>query len=147
MTVPELIAQTGRIFLDTPPVIYHIEGNPQYQPFTDPIFQAISNGNLEAATSPITLAECLVHPYRLGDLALAERFQELIVAGRNTRYVGIDAAATSAAELRAGYNLTLTDAFRIAAALAAGCDSFLTNDSDLRRVTELTVVVLNELER
>jgi len=34
----------------------------------------------------------------------------------------------------------------IAGALSAGCEAFLTNDADLRRVTELRVLVLDELE-
>jgi hypothetical protein len=34
----------------------------------------------------------------------------------------------------------------IAAALSAGWEAFLTNDADLRRVTELRVLVLDELE-
>jgi hypothetical protein len=38
-----------------------------------------------------------------------------------------------------------TDAFPIAAALAAGCDAFLTNDAALKRVSELRVLVLEEL--
>lgn len=58
----------------------------------------------------------------------------------------MDASAERAAELRAHYNLTLTDAFQIAAALTAGCDAFPTNDAALKRVTELTVLVLDELE-
>jgi len=42
--------------------------------------------------------------------------------------------------------LGYTDAFQIAAALAAGCDAFLTNDNTLKRVSELTILVLDELE-
>jgi predicted nucleic acid-binding protein len=51
-----------------------------------------------------------------------------------------------AAELRARYNLSLTDAFQIAVALQSGCDAFLTNDMTLKRVSELSVVVLEEME-
>jgi predicted nucleic acid-binding protein len=46
----------------------------------------------------------------------------------------------------AKYNLTLTDAIQAAAAMRAACDAFLTNDRDLRRVRELMVLVLEELE-
>jgi predicted nucleic acid-binding protein len=40
----------------------------------------------------------------------------------------------------------LTDALQIAVALEAGCEAFLTNDRTLKRVTELRVLVLDELE-
>lgn len=33
------LAGVRRLFLDTAPVIYHVEGNPAYQPLTDIIFQ------------------------------------------------------------------------------------------------------------
>jgi predicted nucleic acid-binding protein len=42
--------------------------------------------------------------------------------------------------------LTLTDALQVAAALNAGCGTFLTNDVTLKRVTELRVLLLDELE-
>jgi len=101
---------------------------------------------VEAVTSAVTLAECLVHPYRHHDLALAQKFRDVITGSVNTRYVGVDAVAEQAAELRARYNLTLTDAFQIAAAQAANCDALLTNDGALKRVSGLTVLVLDELE-
>jgi predicted nucleic acid-binding protein len=91
---------------------------------------------MEAVTSSVTLAECLIQPYRLGDLLLVQQLRRAITTGRHTRYVGVDACAEQAAELRARYNLTLTDAFQIAAALTAGCDAFLTNDAVLKRVSE-----------
>jgi len=134
------------LFLDTAPVIYHIEGNPAYQSLTDVVFQQVQSGMPEAVTSSVTLAECLVHPYRHIDLLLVQKFRNAITAGVHTRYVGVDASAEQAAELRARYNLTLADAFQIAAAITAGCDAFLTNDAALKRVTEFIILVLDELE-
>jgi predicted nucleic acid-binding protein len=141
-------ALTGvrRLFLDTAPVVYHIEGNPAYQPLTDIIFQQIQTGTMLAVTSSVTLAECLVHPYRHGDRALVQKFRDAITKGAHTQFTGVDASAEQAAELRARYNLTLTDAFQIAAALASGCDAFLTNDTTLKRVTEISILLLNDLE-
>jgi predicted nucleic acid-binding protein len=64
----------------------------------------------------------------------------------NTRYVRVDAVAEKAAEVRARYNLKLTDSLQIAAAIAAGCDDFLTNDSALKRVSGITILALGDLE-
>ena len=146
MKVTDALRAVRRLFLDTSPVIYHVEGVAAYQPLTDVVFQQISSGACEAVTSPITLAECLVQPYQKGDLALVQQFHHVITAGAHTRYMSLDAVADSAAELRARYNLSLTDAFQIAAALGAGCDAFLTNDTGLKRVQEITILVLDELE-
>jgi predicted nucleic acid-binding protein len=144
--VEEALSGIGRLFLDTPPVIYHVEGRAPYLLLTDIVFQAITDGRCEAVTSPVTLAECLVRPYQNGDLALVQQFRNLVTLGVNTFYVGIDVVAGEAAELRARYNLSLTDAFQVAAALAAGCDALLTNDAGLKRVNEIPVLVLDELE-
>jgi predicted nucleic acid-binding protein len=84
--------------------------------------------------------------FKQGDMTLAQPFRNAITQGRQTVYVGIDAVTESAAELRARYNLSLTDAFQIAAALAAGCQAILTNDLGMKRVTELAILVLDELE-
>jgi predicted nucleic acid-binding protein len=42
--------------------------------------------------------------------------------------------------------LRLPDALQIAVALEAGCEAFLTNDLTLKRVVELRVLVLDDLE-
>ena len=100
-----------------------------------------------AVTSPVTLAECLIVPYRLGQTQLLQAFEDLIVNGDNTVFVVIDdETARRAAELRAKYNLTLTDTIQLATALTADCDSFLTNDMALKRVAELNVIVLDDTE-
>ena len=98
-----------------------------------------------AVTSPITLAECLVVPYRNGRRELAKAFNDLIVEGSNTDFVLVDdGIACKAAEIRAKYNLTLTDTIQVATALSSECDAFLTNDIALKRVSELNILVLDE---
>lgn len=95
------------------------------------------------------MAECLIHPYRLGLSQLQEDFFRVITGAEHTVFQPIDAAVgQQAAILRARYNLTLTDALQIAAALTADCDAFLTNDNDyvLQRVTELQIIVLDNLQ-
>lgn len=146
MKLAAAFAGVRRVLLDSAPVIYHVEGNAAYQPLTDWVFGQLQAGQFEAATSPITLAECLVQPYRQGNAALFQQFVNAITAGVRTHFAGMDACAEKAADLRARYNLSLPDAFQVAAALAAGCDAFVTNDQAFKRVTELTILVLDDLE-
>lgn len=134
-----------RVFLDTAPLVYFVEKNERYLAAVRAIFDRIDEGTLSAITSPITLAECLVLPYRKNYVDVARRFMERIVNARNTTYVlPTPGIACKAAELRAHYNLSLDDAFQIAISMASGCDAFLTNDRDLRRVAELDVILLDE---
>jgi predicted nucleic acid-binding protein len=99
-------------------------------------------------TSPVTLAECLVRPYRLGQTELQQQYIELFFQTENIIFQPITnpSIALEAAQIRARYNLQLPDAFQIAVALAAGCEAFLTNDVTFRRVTELRILVLDELK-
>jgi len=53
--------------------------------------------------------------------------------------------AEKAADLRARYNLRTPDALQVATALYAGCDAILTNDAAMARVTELSVLVIDDL--
>lgn len=146
MKLAVAFAGVRRVFLDTAPVIFHVEGRAAYQPLTDWVFGQVLAGQFEAVTSPVTLAECLVQPYRQGNTALAQQFVNTLTAGVGTHFAGIDACAEKAADFRARYNLSLPDAFQVAAALAAGCDALLTNDHAFKRVTELAILVLDELE-
>ena len=54
--------------------------------------------------------------------------------------------AESAADLRVRFNLRTPDALHVATAISAGCDAMLTNDAQLKRVQELPILVLDELE-
>lgn len=95
----------------------------------------------------ITLTEVLIHPLRRGDAALQSQYSDLLVNAANFQTLPIDiAAAMSAADLRARYNLRMPDALQVATAITAGCEAFLTNDAALQRVTELRILVLDQLE-
>jgi len=54
-------------------------------------------------------------------------------------------STTKAAELCATCNFTLTDALQLATAVATQCDAFLTNDKQLKRVSEINILVVEEL--
>jgi len=145
MNIPEYLSGISRLFLDTAPVIYYVEAHPLYLPKVEKIFELIDEGLLTAVTSPVTLSECLILPYRLNSEELEEKFSGLIVSGTNMMFMPIDdSIAKQAARLRVKYNLSLTDAMQIAAALASGCDAFLTNDIALKRVRELKILIIHE---
>lgn len=137
MTLPASLTAVTRLFLSAP-VVYYVEQQPLFSPLLESTFQAIEADTITAVTSPITLAECLVIPYRLGLTQLQQDFTDLICGGDHTEFIGIDRAiAQTASELRAKYNLSLTDTLQVSSALAANCQALLTNDAGFRRVTEI----------
>jgi predicted nucleic acid-binding protein len=147
VSIAEHLQGVSKLFLDTAPVIYFVERNPQYLPYVRVVFEHIRDRLLTAVTSPVTLAECLVRPYQMGQTELQQEFIDLMTGIEGIEFAGIDQTlALEAAHIRARYNLQLPDAFQIAVALAAGCEAFLTNDVIFRRVTELQVLVLNDFD-
>ena len=147
MKVTDALQGVSRLFLDTAPVIYYVEANPDYIDVVTPIFDLIDNGALTAVTSPITLAECLVAPLRAGPLTLQQDFSDLILDGNNTEFALIDAdCAQHAAWIRAQHGLSLLDALQVAVAAKNRRDALLTNDVMLRRVVGLGIVLVDELE-
>lgn len=136
-----------RLGLDTVPFIYFVEARHPHFALVEAIIQQIDRGDLQGVTSVITLTEVLVHPFLHNDLVLQQAYQDLLLGSRNFETIGIDAdIAKRAAELRARHRLLTPDALQIAVALDRGCQAFLTNDLALKRVTELRVLVLDDLE-
>jgi len=147
MKLDDALVGVDRLGLDTPPFIYLIERNPTYLNLVREVFRRITSGTLTAHSSVITLTEVLTQPYRVGNAALAQRYQRFLLRSRNFSLDLVTAdIAEQAADLRARYGLRTPDALQVATALAAGCAALLTNDVRLQRVTELRVLVLDELE-
>ena len=135
----------SKVCIDTAPFIYFIEKHPKYMRVIRPVFAHIDTGQIQAITSTITLLEVLVHPYRKKDKALAERYQNILLnsSGLTTLEISHE-ISKSAASLRASYSIRTPDAIQIAAGLAQTATSFLTNDPDLKKVSEIRVLVLDD---
>lgn len=134
MRIDEALLDVSRLFLDTAPVIYLVERNPQFFDVVRAIFEAVDQAQIRVAASPVTLGECLVGAYRRNQRRAATNFTRYLTQG-NTDFVQTTAAiADRAAQLRAQHNLQMLDALQAATALESRCDAFLTNDMQLQRV-------------
>jgi predicted nucleic acid-binding protein len=143
----DVLRSVTRLGFDTAPLIYLIEAHPIYRPIVRDVVLRISGGHLVGVTSVVSLGEVLVQPFARGDLRLRERYRDLLLNSIGFQTLPVDATmAERAAELRARYGMRLPDALQIAAALGEGCEAFLTNDRRLARVTDLRVLVLDDLE-
>ena len=132
-----------RICLDTAPIIYFIEENEKYRNILRPIFVEIDSGNIEAITSTITLLEVLVHPLRTGNETLAQRYREILLFSANLMTFEISHEISEmASRLRAKYSIRTPDAIQMAVGIQYGATDFLTNDPNLKKVSEIKVFVL-----
>ena len=136
-----------RIYIDTTPLIYLVERNPDYFANMLGIVDYIETEQLQVFTSVITLAEILVQPLKLGNIDIAQEYHDILFDRQEYTMVAITAEiAISAAAIRARYGLRTPDAMHAATAIQSECDAILTNDRDFRRVQDLNVLVVDELE-
>jgi len=141
----EALSGVVALGFDTPPFIYFIERDQKHLPVLREVFRRIDAGAIQGYSSVITLTEVLTKPRAAGDVTMERA--ELLTGSRNFTLLSIDSrVASNAADLRARYGLRTPDALQVAAGLNAGCQALLTNDSRFRRVSELTIFVLDELE-
>ncbi|MEJ7860353.1 MAG: PIN domain-containing protein [Pyrinomonadaceae bacterium] len=146
MKLADELKNVSVLAFDTAPIIYFVEANPKYDALVIAVFQRVESGKITGVTSVISLCEVLVHPIRNQNSQLQKRYLEILQNSSNffTRLINSTVAET-AARLRAKYNLRTPDALQIASALDNGCEAFLCNDKNLKRVTELKILILDEI--
>jgi predicted nucleic acid-binding protein len=118
----------------------------------DDVFDDLSRIGIDtspctACTSVITVTEVLVVPFKRSEQKLAEDYKNVLFNGINFHTQSINPEiAETAARIRAKYNLRTPDALQIATALESNCQAFLCNDRAFERVTDLRIILLDELE-
>lgn len=133
--------------LDTAPLIYFIEQNPNYLKIVREFFQAMDRGEFQVVTSTLTLTEVLVHPLRNGYIELAQQYQDILLnQDYLTMYSVSSTIAELAAQLRATKNLKTPDAIQVATAIENGAEFFLTNDTGLQELPHFKVLILDEIK-
>ncbi|TAO05429.1 MAG: type II toxin-antitoxin system VapC family toxin [Phormidium sp. SL48-SHIP] len=145
MKIETALAGVSRLFLDTAPVIYFVERNPLFVDRVDPIFERFES-EITPVVGSVTVAECLVGALQMSLTDLEQAYVAIfksddVLFVENTLTISQDAA-----RIRVQYNLRLPDALQIAAAMDAGCQAFLTNDAQLKRIAELNILLVSELE-
>ncbi len=135
-----------RVALDTSIFVYHVQANLRYLPATDQIFAWLEQQSSNAVTSCISMTELLVQPIREGDEQLVGEFFFLL-----TRYPHLEWVPTTvpiaalAARFRATYRFRTPDALQSATAVYSKATGLITNDASFRRLTEVKVLVLDDL--
>jgi len=123
--------------------IYHIEESGSFAEPAGVALDELAGGNFVGVTSVLTLMEIAVKPLQLGRPDVAEEYEVLLANYPNLAVAAIDRpTALRAAGLRARHRLRPADALQVAACLEQRATAFLTNDRDLRRVTEIEVLLL-----
>lgn len=125
-----------RLYLDAAPVVYAVE---QVQPFANSVDSRLANPDVLCVVSDLTRLECRVKPLRDQDSELLQDYDDFF-GGFVAEIVNLTRTVLDlATEIRATYGFRTPDAIHLAAAVASGCDAFLTNDRALVRFVGITV--------
>ncbi len=141
----DVLDRHSSVGFDSAQFIYHIDGGSVFSHLAYVAFQRLLTSEFSGTTSTLTLTEVLVKPYEVGGARTAETWERLLRAIPNLQFVPVDETiARNAAELRSRYVLRTPDAVQLASAISRGSTAFVTNDSRLRKVGELQVILLSD---
>jgi predicted nucleic acid-binding protein len=131
-----------RIYCDSGVLIYYLEGAPTFRTRATIRLAALGMAGDIIAVSDLVRLECRMLPIRLGDAVRLAEYDSLF-AQANVALVPITTAVFDrATAIRAAHNFKTVDSLHLAAAVEAGCDGFLTNDTRLSGCTDISVEVL-----
>lgn len=147
MKIGNAMSALKQIYIETAPFIYYVENRVGFVDKVEAVLFSAKQNSLPIVTSVVTLTELLNKPIEASDSKLVKAYLDLLLHSQGLSALPVNAAiAEQAAHLRANYQLRTPDALHLATAIESACDAFLTNDKNLRKVTEIQVPVLDELE-
>lgn len=131
-----------RLYLDANPIIYSIEGVPEFRTASLAWIEEAEAAGGAVITSRLSRLECRVRPLRDGNTELLARFEGFF-AREGLELAEITAEVVEAATaLRAAHGFRPPDAIHLTTAILAKADVFLTGDRNLARCPGLKVEVL-----
>ena len=144
MTLLDDIPEGSLVALDTMVWIYEFEAHADFGPIVHPFFRdRLDAGKNRTGSSLLTLGELLVQPLASGRADIADTYRRLFVSGPVFDVWAVTREVVErAASLRAAHRFKMLDALHLASAIENKASIFLTNEEQLRRVTEIKVLVL-----
>lgn len=138
----------GRLIgIDTSTLIYLLEEHPTHATKARRLFERIEKGSLKAIFSIVGMIELLTGVKKKGKKDLAQDYKLLLSHLPNFDIYSIDETIVDvASDLRVKYGIRTPDAIHMATAIAKGAALFVTNDRALKKVKEIKIISLNDLD-
>ncbi|MCK4297202.1 MAG: PIN domain-containing protein [Candidatus Marinimicrobia bacterium] len=141
------ISRGDIIGIDTMVFIYHLEDNLKFSNITEKLFDNIENGKYHAVTSIITILEILVKPKMEKNFQITSDYRDLLLTFPNLKFSQVDLQVSDiASTLRAKYKIKTPDAIQIATAISEKAKVFITDDEQLKKISDIDIILLSELE-
>lgn len=134
------------LFLDTGAVVRLLQMHPDYYPVVSSVLDYAYENNLTILVSNVTLFELSKKAFAAGEGLLSRQYREFFEHSRNVKACEVTGEiAVKAAEL-AAKNLSTEESMRLATAYVCGADCILTDCVAFRDMTDIPVVLLDEVE-
>jgi predicted nucleic acid-binding protein len=134
-----------RIGLDANILIYHFRAHPSFGKLATGLLDECKKR--KSTISAIVFSEIFVSLFEREDTSLIKKYQSFLDSFPKLKIVSADKQiCLTAAQLRAAYRLKTPDAIHISTAIHSGCDTFITNDANLKKVQEITVLTLRDIK-
>jgi predicted nucleic acid-binding protein len=131
------------VFLDSVIIIYYLDHTGDFQARAANRLAACHAAGDEVAVSDLVRMECRVDPIRKGDSMRLARFDGFF-AHPGVHVVPITTVVFDrATQIRATHGYKTIDSINLAAAAEAGCNLFVTNDTQLSDFPDLAVEILH----
>lgn len=134
------------IGLDSMCFLYQFSNHLLYGPLTQIIFDLAQERKIHCYTSTISLIETFILPEKQRDVFMINRYEKFFQHLPNLQVTAVDwNTGRLVSKLKAKYSgIKTPDAIQIASALLQGCSLFVTNDKQLRQVSEIKVTLLSD---
>ena len=141
----KLIGQSRILFLDTGAVVRLLQMHPDYYPVVSSVLDSAYENNATILVSQMTLYELSKKAFAVGEGVLSRQYREFFEHSRNVKACEVTGeVAVKAAEF-AAKGLTCEESFRLATAYVCGADCILTECAAMRDMTDIPVVLLDEV--
>lgn len=132
-----------RVYFDTNIFIYILENHSEFGETCLSVVQSGADKELDGYSGDLVLAELLVKPLKDNNARAVKAVKDLFTEETRIELLPHTRSAfITAAHLRANHKIKLPDALHLATAIENHIEIFLTNDRDIPRVPEITVMTL-----
>ena len=139
------LSSVGKISLDANIILYYLHQDKNFGKQSLRLLTAIKNRTKVIST--LIYAESFVYIFEQADESLEKKQLKALEKIPKLKIVApTKKICLLAAQLRAAYRLKTPDAIHLATAIDSGCDVFITNDDNLKKVQEITVFTLRDIK-
>jgi predicted nucleic acid-binding protein len=144
---PDFARMFGQsVYIDTNVFIYFLDRSPTFLPVVAPFLRAVMDGRIIGYTGVAVIAETMVKPYKIGDVAIIGKFKDFFYQKDFLTILPHDPAIFDlASQISAKNSMKLIDSLHLATAVQGGCNYLITHDGGFKPMGGVEIVLLRNL--